>query len=98
MTELQDQELMFHRGQYSTLGAEQRDTLKRLQMLTGSLSSVAAQVLHGVQPKDESEPINVTAQIEMGRALLTDIDACVLRLADLAKQRAELKPLAWGKR
>lgn len=98
MIELDDQELMMRRGQYSTLGAEQRDTLKRLQMLTGSLSSVAAQVLHGVQPKDENEPINVSAQIDMGRALLADIDVCVFRLAELAKQRAELRPLAWGRK
>lgn len=95
MIELQNQELMLVRGQYSTLNAEHKDTLKRLQILTGSLSSVAAQVLHGVQPKDESFPIDVAAQLSQGRALLDDIDRCVTRLAELAKQRNELKPRAW---
>lgn len=95
MTNFDDKELMFVRGCYSTINAEHKDTLKKLQILTGSLSSVSAQVLHGVQPRDDSEPIDVSAQIGAGRALLDDIDRCVMRLAELAKQRSELKPLAW---
>lgn len=93
-----DKDLMHARGCYSTLNAEHKDTMKRLQILTGSLSSISAQVLHGVQPKDEAERIDVSQQIGMGRALLDDIDRCVMRIAELAKQRAELKPIAWGKR
>jgi hypothetical protein len=95
MVDLQDKELMLVRGQYSTLNAEYKDCLKELQMLTGALSSVAAQVLHGVQPKDESEPINVTPQLDSGRLALEKIERCVTRLTDLQKQRMELRPLAW---
>jgi hypothetical protein len=93
-----DKELMHARGCYSTLNAEHKDTMKRLQILTGSLSSISAQVLHGVQPRDESEPLDVSSHIGQARALLDDIDRCVMRLAELAKQRSELKPIAWGKR
>jgi hypothetical protein len=97
MIELQDKELMLARGQYSTLGAEQRDAIKQLQMLCGHLSSVSSQILHGVQPKDD-EPINVNDSIDIGKQLLDKIDAIAMRIAELAKQRAELKPHAWGKR
>jgi hypothetical protein len=95
MIELEDKELMLVRGQYATINGEYKDGLKELQMLTGALSSVAAQVLHGVQPKDESEPINVTVQLESGRLALEKIERCVARLGDLQKQRLELRPLAW---
>jgi hypothetical protein len=90
-----DTDLMLARGKYSTLNAEHRECLKKLQMLTGSLSSAAAQVLHGVQPRDDSQAIDVSATLGMGRGLLDEIERCVMRIAELAKQRAELKPQAW---
>ena len=90
-----DTDLMLARGKYSTLNAEHREIMKKLQMLTGSLSSVSAQVLYGVQPKDESQDIDVSAAIGMGRGLLDEIDRCVMRIAELAKQRTALKPIAW---
>ena len=95
MTELQDEKLMLVRGQYATINGEYKDCMKELQMLTGALSSVAAQVLHGVQPKDESEPINVTRHIDAGRLAISRIEQCVTRLAELQKQRLDLRPLAW---
>lgn len=95
MVELQDKELMLVRGQYATINGEHKDQMKRLQQLTGSLSSVASQVLKGVQPADDATPIDVSTQLMIGRGLLDDIDRCVMRLAELAKQRNELKPLAW---
>jgi hypothetical protein len=95
MIELQDKELMLARGQYSTLGAEQRDAVKQLQMLCGHLSSVSSQILHGVQPKDD-EPINVADAIDIGKQLLNKIERITMRLTELAEQRAELKPRAWG--
>jgi hypothetical protein len=94
MIELQDKELMLARGQYSTLNAEYKDCMKEIQMLTGALSSAAAQILHGVQPKDD-EPINVDKHLDVGRLAINKIERCVMRLAELAKQRAELKPIAW---
>lgn len=90
-----DTELMLARGKYSTLNAEYKDCLKKLSILTGSLSSVAAQVLHGVQPKDEAQAIDVSACLGMGRGLIDEIDRCVMRIAELAKERAALKPVAW---
>lgn len=90
-----DTELMLARGKYSTLNAEHKDCMKKLQMLTGSLSSVAAQVLHGVQPKDEAQAIDVAASVLMGHGLLDEIDRCVMRIAELAKERNALKPIAW---
>ena len=90
-----DTDLMLARGKYSTLNAEHRECMKKLQLLTGSLSSVSAQVLYGVQPKDESQAIDVSAAIGMGRGLLDEIDRCVMRIAELAKQRATLKSIAW---
>lgn len=90
-----DKELMHARGCYSTLNAEHRECMKKLQALTGSLSSVSAQVLYGVQPKDEAQAIDVSASINMGRGLLDEIDRCVMRITELAKQRAALKSTAW---
>jgi hypothetical protein len=90
-----DTDLMLARGKYSTLNAEHREIMKKLQMLTGSLSSVSAQVLHGVQPRDDSQAIDVSAVLSMGRGLLDEMERCVMRIAELAKQRAELKPIAW---
>lgn len=93
-----DTDLMLARGKYSTLNAEYKDCLKKLQMLTGSLSSVSAQVLYAAQPKDEAQAIDVSAALGMGRGLIDEIDRCCMRLAELAKQRNELKPIAWGRR
>lgn len=93
-----DTDLMLARGKYSTIRAEHNDCLKKLSMLTGSLSSVSAQVLYAAQPKDEAQAIDVSAALGMGRGLLDEIDRCCMRIAELAKQRAELKPIAWGKK
>jgi hypothetical protein len=87
---------MLARGQYSTLNAEYKDCMKEIQMLTGALSSAAAQILHGVQPKDD-EPINVADAIDIGKQLLNKIERITMRLTELAEQRAELKPRAWPK-
>jgi hypothetical protein len=92
-----DPALLTHRGAYSTVRAAHEDELKSLQMLCGQLSSTAAQILRRVQTDDDSEPVSVEALLAGGRAGLDLIEASVSRIESLAKQRAELKPLAWPK-
>lgn len=98
MTELQDTELMLVRGQYATVNGEYKDTMGRLQQLTGSLSAIGSQVLRLAQPGADAPPQDVSTQLMVGRGLIDDIDRTVMRLAELAKQRAELKPLAWPRK
>jgi hypothetical protein len=92
-----DTDLMLARGKYSTIRAEHEETKQQLQILTGLLTSNAAQILKGVQPADDRTAIDVSNLLCNMRFIVTDIDKCVMRIAELAKQRAELKPTAWPK-
>jgi hypothetical protein len=90
-----DPVLLANRGAYSTVRAAHEDEMKSLQMLCGQLSSTAAQILRRVQTDDDSEPVSVESLIAAGRNSIDLIEASVCRVESLAKQRAELKPLAW---
>jgi hypothetical protein len=85
------------RGDYSTVRAAHEDSKKDLQMLCGKLSSVAAQVLRKMQPDNDEVPDSVESLISAGRDTLAMMEQCSARIESLAKQKAELKPLAWGK-
>jgi hypothetical protein len=86
---------MLARGQYATIRSEHEECKKRLQMLTGQMSSLSSQILKGAQPADESQPIDVLEQIAVCHKVLENIDRCVMLCTELAKQRAELRPIAW---
>lgn len=97
MTDLDNTELMLARGKYSTIRAEHESAKQQMQILVGTVTSLASQVLKGVQPRDEAEVIDVGHLLTTMRFTTDEIDRCVMRIAELAKERAALKPLAWGK-
>lgn len=92
--ELHNKELMIARGQDSTLYFEERELKSRVRDLCELLQGVPHKILQGAQPKAARE-IDAS-QIGRGRGLLDEIDRCVMRIAELAKERAALKPIAWG--
>lgn len=98
MIALDDDALMLARGRYSTIRSEHEASKEHLQKLTGQVAALASQILKRAQPADNSQPIDVSEQVGACRQALDEIEQCVARCAELAKQRAELKPAAWGGR
>ena len=86
------------RGDYSTVRAAHEDEKKSLQMLCGQLSSIASQILRRMQPDNDDVPDSVEALIASGKQTLQMMEECTARIESLAKQRAELKGPAWGKK
>ena len=96
MTDLDDDALMIARGRYSTIRAAHEDELKSLQILCGKLAAIPTQVLRRMQPEN-GEPQSVGDLIAAARQAVDALESSVGRVETLAKQRAELKPLAWLK-
>ena len=90
------QELIIARGQYSTIRAAHEDQLKRLQILTGQLSSAGSQILRLMQPED-GEPCDISGLLKDARATIDQIQQCADQINELAAQKAELRPKAWPK-
>lgn len=90
-------EVLNARGAYSTVRAAHEDALKSLQMLCGQLSSIGPQILRKMQPNNDDVPESVEALISGARNTLVLMEACTTTIESLAKQKAELKPIAWGK-
>lgn len=90
-------DLLNNRGAYSTVRAAHEDEMRSLQILCGQLSSTSAQILRRVQKDDDSEPVSVEELIKFARSSIDLIEASVSQVESLAKQRADLKPLAWPK-
>lgn len=92
-------EVMLARGQYSTVRSAHEDEKKRLQILCGSLSAKASNILRHLQPDYDK---HVEGDLTLGmlltecRSLVDQIEQCGAEIESLAKQRADLKPLAWG--
>lgn len=86
------------RGDYSTVRAAHEDEKKSLSMLCGQLSSVAAQVLRAMQPDNDDVPDSVEDLLNKGLQTLQMMEDCTSRIESLAKQRAELKTSAWGRK
>lgn len=91
------EEVLRHRGAYSTVRAAHEDAKKELQILCGKLSTFAAQILRKMQPDNDVAPDEVAiAELLAGcRSTVYDIEQATTRIESLARQRAELKPLAW---
>lgn len=92
-----DSALLHHRGAYSTVRAMHEDELKHMQILCGQLSSCAAIILRRVQGKDDEEIESLESLIAVGRETLDSIEKTAATIRSLAKQRADLRPLAWPK-
>ena len=90
-----DQELMLARGKYSTIRAEHEGEKQRMQMLVGEVTSLASQILKGVQPKDEASAVDVAPLLTTIRFAIDEMDRSRMRIAELGKQRAALRPTAW---
>jgi hypothetical protein len=91
-----DQDLLLARGKYATTRAAHEDQLKRLQILTGQLSSAGSQILRLMQPED-GEPCDISGLLKDARATIDQIQQCADQINELATQKAELKPKAWPK-
>lgn len=94
MTELEDTALMVFRGQYSTLRAKHEDAVRELQMTAGHLTSLTAQILKNAQADTPS----VNLLIDEARGLVVEMQQATERIEYLAKQKLELRPLAWPKK
>jgi hypothetical protein len=90
-----DRTLLENRGAYSTVRAVHEDEKKRLSILCGQLQSAATMVLRRMQPDNDDVPESVDELLAGARKTLDDMQTCVTQIESLAKQRAELKPLAW---
>jgi hypothetical protein len=97
MIELNDKELMIARGQYSTVRAMHEDAKKSLSILCGQLTSHASHILRQMQPDHDAIPETIEKEIAAARNALAKIEECAQQIEALARQRAELKPLAWPK-
>lgn len=90
-------ELMLLRGQFATIRSMHEDGKKELQQLCGKLGSISAQILRAMQPENDGAPSDVCSLLDNARTTLDNIEIASMLIASLAKQRAELKPKAWGK-
>lgn len=88
--------LIVARGEYATIRSAHEDELKRLQILTGQLSSASSQILRFMQPAD-GQPCDISGLLKDARFTLDQIEKCAANINELAAQRAELKPTAWPK-
>lgn len=90
-----DASVLLYRGQYATVRGAHEDEKKRLSVLCGQLQSVSATILRRMQPNNDDVPESVTQLIATAHQTIDEIESCVSGIEALAKQRAELKPLAW---
>lgn len=90
-------EVLNARGAYSTVRAAHEDAKKSLQMLCGQLSSAASQILRRMQPDNDDVPESVETLIAGARNTLVLMEACTAEIESLARQRAELKIVAWSR-
>lgn len=94
LTDLSE-ETLINRGKYSSVRAAHEDAKKSLQMLCGDLASTATKILRRMQPDNDAIPESVDELLAAARNTLVLMEACVNEIESLARQRAELKPLAW---
>lgn len=93
MQDMEDVELMIVRGRYSTIRSRHEDLLKQLQIAAGSLTGVTSQVLKNAQEDGAA----VNALIDKARELIEAMQQITENVSHLAKQKAELRALAWPK-
>lgn len=89
-------EILNARGAYSTVRAAHEDAMKELQVLCGGLSSVSAQILRAVQ-KEGDQAIPLYSLIANASGMVQEIEKLTAEIESLAKQKADLKPLAWSR-
>jgi hypothetical protein len=91
------QEMLLARGQYATVRAAHEEAKKQLQIQCGQLGSVAAQILRGMQPDNNVEPIDAADLLSAGRNALNMMETLALQIQSLSAQKRELRPIAWPK-
>jgi hypothetical protein len=92
-----DASILLFRGQYATVRGAHEDAKKRLSILCGQLQNCGSTILRRLQPDNDDVPDSVESLVAEGRMILAQIEQCAADIESLAKQRAELKPLAWPK-
>lgn len=70
--------------------------MKELQVLCGGLSSAAAQILRAAQ-KEDDQAIPLYSLIANAGGMVQEIEKLTAEIESLAKQKADLKPLAWSR-
>lgn len=91
-------EVLNARGAYSTVRAAHEDALKELQVLCGGLSSLSAQILRAAQKDADAPSTPLESLISNAEGHVKEIKTCAQEIESLAKQKAELKPLAWNRK
>ncbi len=87
------------RGAYSTVRGAHEDAKKELQILCGKLSATSVQVLRKMQPDNDDALDNaaIADLLAVCRWTVDEIEKTAALIDSLARQRADLKPLAWPK-
>lgn len=91
------EEVRLARGDYATVRAAHEDSKKRLAMLCGQQASYATQILRAMQPDHDDVPDSIESLLAAARNNLGMMEACAAEIESLARQRAELKRVAWSK-
>lgn len=93
-----DSEILLARGRYATVRGQHEDKKKELSMLCGQLQACASQLLRRMQPDNDEVPMTPDDVIKTAYEALGAIATCATEIEALARQRADLKQTAWGKR
>jgi hypothetical protein len=89
------QEILIARGEYSTVRAAHEDAKKELAKSCGVLQMAAGQILRSMQPDNDGIPGDIGETLQAAKDALTRIEQQVEKVGALAKQRANLKKIAW---
>lgn len=90
-------DVLHARGCYATVRSAHEDAKKELSKQCGQLSAVSSQILRKMQPENDAVPDSVESLIDSARSTLNMMEKCAAQIESLAKQRAELKTMAWSK-
>lgn len=95
LTQIPD-EVIVARGQFATVRGAHDDRKVEMQQSCGELMSAANRILKAVTEKEEVDSEHVKQLFSEARSWLADMELKATSIESLAKQRAELKPLAWS--
>lgn len=85
------------RGQYATVRSAHEDAKKELAILCGKLGATSAQILRKMQPDNDAAPDSavIADLLTTCRWTVDEIEKTTTRIDALARQRSDIKPLAW---
>lgn len=89
--------MLLARGSYATVRSAHEDAKKELQVLCGKMGATSAQILRKMQPDNDAVPdgVAIADLLAVCRSTIDEIERTTASIEALAKQRADLKPMAW---